>query len=166
MRKFTIVLIALFLAACANKEGGAMKFKMTKAEALGAGVGAVIGGAVGYQFGSGLSQALFSMAGTVAGGAGGYVAVRRLAPSDQAQYTKTAKQALSNAADGETLNWSNPKTGASGIFKPTRSFRAAGDNLCRDYRAVVALEREVLRSGGTACRMSGGDWLAFNNAPG
>lgn len=166
MKKLSIFLIVLLTAACANKEGEAMKFRMTKAQALGAGVGAVVGGAVGYQFGSGLAQTLTTAGGFIAGGGAGYLIAGRLSPSDQATYNKTAKEALSSAADGQTLNWFNQETKTSGIFRPTRTFIAAGNNWCRDYHAVVALESEVLRSSGTACRMAGHDWLAFDNSPG
>lgn len=163
MRKITVIFLALFTAACANNNLS----DMSKGEALGAGLGAVAGGIVGYQFGAGIGQILYTTVGAVAGAGGGYMVGRRLDASDQAVYNKSAKQALSSSMDGGSVAWTNPDTGSSGIFRPTRSFRSAGnDYSCREYRAVVALEKDVLKGGGTACLLADGEWWAFDNGAG
>jgi surface antigen len=154
-RKSAIVLIALLAAGC----GG----RMSTSEMVGAGLGLAAGGAIGYQFGGGLGQALSTAAGALIGGTAGYVIGRRLSPSDRAEYDRTAQQALAEAPDGGLRDWSNPSTGNSGIIRPVRSYHTDG-RLCRQYRATVAFDRDVLSGTGTACLQADGQWLVVSDA--
>ncbi len=155
MKKVAVLTAALVLASCAN-------VKMTQGEALGTAAGALAGGLIGYQFGGGIGQWLYTSAGAVIGAAGGYVVGNQMYPSDQAAYDRTARQALAGAEDGQILGWSNGETGNSGIFRPTRSFYLEGDRYCRDYRATFALQNDVLTGTGTACQQADGSWRVMS----
>lgn len=167
MKKILVVILSFLVTACGGRvDVGDLK-NMSNGEAMGAGVGAIVGGLAGYQLGAGMGQMLFTTAGVLIGGSGGYLVGRRLGPSDQVRYNNTAKNALATASDGQTMSWSNPKTGSSGIFRPTSTFHPGNDYaMCREYRAVVSVNKEMLRSDGTACQLSDGQWLAFENGAG
>lgn len=84
--------------------------------------GAAVGGILGYQLGGGvILNSLFATAGTVAGGSAGFYATRALRESDRAAYDRTAQKGLASAEDGKILDWQNPETGNSGIFRATHS---------------------------------------------
>jgi len=156
-RKIAAVVIAVSLAGCANAD-------MTREEMLGAAAGAAAGGLLGYQLGGGiLVNSLFATIGTVAGGAGGYYATRALMGSDLAAYERTAQKGLAQASDGQILEWQNPETGNSGIFRTIRSFKMADGRYCRQYRATVSFEKNVRSGVGMACRQDGGQWQVVSD---
>lgn len=146
----------LALAGCGQR--------MTTAEMVGAGVGLVVGGVVGYQFGGGTGQMLATAFGAAAGGTAGYVAGRRLSGSDRAEYERTKTEALEGARDGEVRSWSNPETGNGGMIRPVRSFAVGEERFCRDFRAAVAFDKDVTSGTGTACRERGGPWMVVADA--
>lgn len=167
MKKILVITLSFLTAACGGRLDVGDLSNMSNGEALGAGIGAIAGGLAGYQLGAGMGQALFTTAGVLIGGSGGYLAGRRLGPSDQVRYNNAAKTALATASDGQSMSWSNPKTGSSGIFRPTSTFHPGNDYaICRGYRAVISVDKEMLRSDGTACQLSDGQWLAFENGTG
>lgn len=152
MKKITALVLTILIGGCANVD-------MNREEMLGTAVGAVLGGIVGYQIGGGiLMNSLWATAGTIAGGTAGYVGTRTLMGTDRAAYDRTAQKGLAEAKDGEVLDWKNPETGNSGIFRPTNSFYAADGRLCRQYRATVALEDDVRSGAGMACQKPDGQW--------
>ena len=156
-RKIAAVVMAVSLAGCANAD-------MTREEMLGAAAGAAAGGFLGYQLGGGiLVNSLFATIGTVAGGAGGYYATRALMGSDLAAYERTAQKGLAQASDGQILEWQNPETGNSGIFRTIRSFKMADGRYCRQYRATVSFEKNVRSGVGMACRQDGGQWQVVSD---
>jgi surface antigen len=156
-RKIAAVVMAVSLAGCANAD-------MTREEMLGAAAGAAAGGFLGYQLGGGiLVNSLFATIGTVAGGAGGYYATRALMGSDLAAYERTAQKGLAQASDGQILEWQNPETGNSGIFRTIRSFKMADGRYCRQYRATVSFEKNVRSGVGMACRQYGGQWQVVSD---
>lgn len=152
MKKITALLLAISIGGCANVD-------MSREEMLGTAVGAALGGIVGYQFGSSiLMNSLWVTAGTVAGGTAGFVATRTLMGTDLAAYDRTAQKGLAEAKNGEVLDWKNPETGNSGIFRPTNSFYAADGRLCRQYRTTVAFKDDVRSGAGLACQKPDGQW--------
>lgn len=156
-KKIAAVVMAVSLAGCANAD-------MTREEMLGAAAGAAAGGFLGYQLGGGfLMNSLFATVGTVAGGAGGYYATRALMGSDLAAYERTAQKGLAQADDGQILEWQNPETGNSGIFRTIRSFKMADGRYCRQYRATVSFEKNVRSGVGMACRQNGGQWQVVSD---
>ncbi len=151
MKKIAIVVLVFFLTACSAE-------KVHQGAVLGAGLGALAGGLVGYQFGGGLGQALYTTAGVVAGGNVGYVLGDKFLPSDIFEFKLTAFKTLVGARDGEIRGWSNAKTGHSGIFRATRSFHARNGHYCRDYRSTVAFKVQTHTTSGTACQLADGTW--------
>ena len=152
MKKITALVLTVLIGGCANVD-------MSREEMIGTAVGAALGGIIGYQIGGGLlMNSLWATAGTVAGGTAGYVATRTLVGTDRAAYDRTIQKGLAEAENGEVVDWKNPETGNSGIFRPTNSFYAADGRLCRQYRATVAFKDDVLSGAGMACRNPDGQW--------
>ena len=152
MKKITALVLTVLIGGCANVD-------MSREEMIGTAVGAALGGIIGYQIGGGLlMNSLWATAGTVAGGTAGYVATRTLVGTDRAAYDRTIQKGLAEAENGEVVDWKNPETGNSGIFRPTNSFYAADGRLCRQYRATVAFKDDVRSGAGMACRNSDGQW--------
>ncbi len=157
MKKLTAVVLAVSLGGCANID-------MTREEMLVTAAGAAAGGILGYQLGgSVIMNSLFATAGTVAGGAAGFYATRALLGSDRAAYDRTAQKGLASAEDGKILDWQNPDTGNSGIFRATRSFYTGNGQYCRQYRTTVAFEKEVQSGNGMACLKANGEWQVVSD---
>ncbi|MBT3305632.1 MAG: hypothetical protein HN377_04030 [Alphaproteobacteria bacterium] len=155
--KIVAVVLAVSVGGCTNVE-------MSREEMLGAAAGAAAGGFLGFQMGGGLlMHSLYATAGTVAGGAGGYYATRALMGSDLAAYERTAQKGLAQANDGQVLDWQNPETGNSGIFRTIRSFQMADGRYCRQYRTTVSFDRDVQSGVGMACKMDGGQWQVVSD---
>ena len=152
MKKITALVLAASLGGCANID-------MTREEMLATAAGAAVGGILGYQIGGTvLVNSLFATAGTVVGGTGAYLTIRALRGSDRAAYDDTAQKGLASAEDGKILDWKNPETGHSGIFRPVRSFYTAEGRLCRQYRATVSFSEDVQSGVGVACLGNDGRW--------
>jgi len=152
VKKVTSIVLILALGGCANVQ-------MNREEMLGAAAGAAVGGIVGYQFGGGmLVKSLFTTAGTLVGGTAGYVTTRMLMGSDRRAYDTTTQKGLASADDGEIVEWRNPETGNSGIFRATGSYRNAQGQPCRQYRSTVAFSDSVRSGGGIACQQANGYW--------
>lgn len=152
MKKLTSIVVILALGGCANVQ-------MSREEMLGTAAGAAVGGIVGYQFGGGLlMNSLFATAGTLAGGTAGYLTTRALIGSDRRAYDDTTQKGLALAGDGQIVEWRNPITGNSGIFRATRSYRNGHGQQCRQYRATVAFTDGVRSGTGIACQEADGSW--------
>ena len=152
MKKITALVLMLSIGACANAD-------MNREEMLGTAVGAALGGILGYQLGGGVwMNSLWATAGTVAGGTAGFVGTRMLMGSDLAAYDRTTQKGLAAAEDGQIVDWKNPETGNSGIFRPTNSFYSADGRLCRQFRATVAFKKGVRSGVGMACQNPDGQW--------
>ncbi len=153
----TAIVLAISLGGCANVD-------MSREEMLGTAAGAAVGGFLGYQLGGGiLMNSLFATAGTVAGGAAGFSATRALMGSDRVAYEQTAQKGLNESKDGQVVDWQNPETGNSGIFRPVRSFYLADGRYCRQYRATVSFEKNVRSVAGMACRQGNGQWAVVSD---
>ena len=100
----------------------------------------------------------FATLGTIGGGAAGYYTTRALMGSDLAAYERSAQKGLKEFSDGQVVDWQNPDTGNSGIFRPIRSFRLADGRYCRQYRTTVSFDKTVHSGDGMACRNANGQW--------
>lgn len=157
MKKATSIVLILALGGCANVQ-------MSREEMLGTAAGAAVGGIIGYQIGGGiLMNSLFATVGTLAGGTAGYVGTRMLLGSDRAAYDDTTKKGLASAEDGQILEWANPETGNSGIFRATGSYRNVQGQRCRQYRAAVAFSDGVRSGAGIACEQADGNWKVVSD---
>jgi surface antigen len=137
--------IALSLWSCgpagSNQEGGTV-------------VGAVAGGIIGNQFGSGAGRALATVAGVVVGGNIGSELGKSMDENDRRAALEAEYRALE---DDEEEQWRNEKTGHYGYVKPRRSYRYSGMR-CREYEHTVYIDgrRETLV--GKACKQPDGTW--------
>ncbi len=160
-KKITAIVLAVSLG---GSLGGCVNSDMSREEMLGAAAGAAAGGFIGYQLGGGLlMNSFFATVGTAAGGAGGYYATRVLMGSDRVAYERTAEKGLNESVDGEVVDWSNPETGNSGIFRPIRSFTLADGRYCRQYRTTVSFDKTVRSGTGMACRKNNGQWAVVSD---
>lgn len=159
MKKVVVAALALTLAACVHQEDT----RFTPGAMMGAALGGAAGGLIGAQFGGGLGQLLFIASGVAIGGSGGYLVGQRMEASDWALYNDTARKALTKVPDGTNSSWTNPDTGASGIIRPTRTFRTQTGSYCRDYRSTVAVSDMVQSGDGTACLGIDGQWYAMRD---
>lgn len=132
---------------------------MNREEMLGTAAGAAVGGFLGYQLGGGLlMNSTFAALGATGGGVAGFYTTRALMGSDRAAYERTAQQGLTYSPDGKVVDWQNPETGNSGIFRPIRSFRLADGRYCRQFRSTVSFDKTVHSGNGMACMSEKGVW--------
>ena len=156
-KKITVIALAVALGGCGNMQ-------MTREEMLGTAGGALVGGIVGFQFGGGtIVPALFATAGTLVGGTTGYMTVRALRGSDRAAYDNTTQMGLNKAGDGQVVEWRNPETGNSGIFRATNTYRNPNGQNCRQYRSTVAFQGGVKSGNGIACQQADGTWKVMTD---
>jgi len=153
MKRLLAIGLALALAACASDPGTRTTQKQTGSVVA----GAVVGGLVGNMFGGGTGKVLTTAAGAVAGGFVGNHLFKKHADSE---YEKDAAQrALNNAASGQKVSWSDPKTNESGYFVPLNTKQMSDGRLCRDFRRGLSVGgQEVDETTGTACKNSNGEW--------
>lgn len=150
------VLALVTTSACAEKTNLSM-------ELAGAAAGAVIGGYAGAHFGGGIGKWAYIAGGALIGGASGYEAGRILKESDMVLYRGSAEKALADTSTSAPVNWSNPDTGNSGVFRPTETFQALNGQTCRHFRSTVAFSDAVESGSGTACHTSNGNWQIISD---
>ena len=123
---------------------------------IGTATGAVLGGVIGHQIGSGRGNTLATIGGAALGGYLGNRIGRNMDRADQARTT----QALDQSADGEATTWRNGESGAHYSVTPTRTYRGDSGGRCRDFTSVAQVDgrNEVVH--GTACRQPDGTWKA------
>ncbi|MBT3990681.1 MAG: hypothetical protein HON14_16195 [Rhodospirillaceae bacterium] len=153
MKKGLIVALVLFLAACSGNN------RLTTGQTIGVIGGGIIGTYIGSQFGGGAGNLLFMAAGATLGGMAGFAYGDSLIPSDRAKFKDSAKVAMDNVSDGQVYSWTNPDTGVAGTIKPTRSYYVDKGQLCRDFDASIAVDRQVGRTHGRACKISADAWF-------
>ncbi len=161
MRNFPKTLIAATVV-CLSVQGCTGLGTISREDKLaeGAIAGALIGGALGYEFlGNGSGQLISLVVGAAAGAGTGFILADRLTQLDLRSMNKSTFDGLSSKPSGETVAWNNPDTGNSGEVTPLRTFLSNDGKLCRDYRRTVNIAGEVQHTTHTACRNGNGDWL-------
>lgn len=143
------VMIAVLVAACSSDYGP----KQTGGAVLG-GIGGAIGGA---QFGKGKGNLAMTAVGTLLGAFIGSEVGKSLDRADQ-QYAQQAETRVHTAPVGQTISWSNPESGNSGTYTPTRDGRDQAGNYCREYQSTVNIGGQSEQAYGTACRQPDGSW--------
>lgn len=151
MKKQVIILLSatgFALAGCADGPNHAE---------TGTVIGAVAGGILGNQVGSGTGKVLATAAGVVIGGIVGHNIGRALDENDRRLAQEAEFAALEEGQSGEAVPWRNPDSGHYGEVIPNRAYRR-GDSQCREYEHRVWIDgrREIMR--GTACRNPDGTW--------
>jgi surface antigen len=149
MRILPAVLALGMLAGCSNDQG----MKQTGGAILG-GVGGAVAGA---QFGKGTGNIAMTALGTLLGAYAGSEIGKSLDKSDR-MYAQQAETRAHAAPIGESINWSNPDTGHSGTYTPTRDGTDQSGNYCREYQTTINVSGKVEKAYGTACRQPDGTW--------
>lgn len=101
--------------------------------------GAVVGGVAGALFGEGTGRIATAAIGAAAGGLLGNLIGGVLDEQDQAAVNQEAAAALENADDGESVEWSNPDTGASATLTPK-------ETQVVEKHVVVVRDRKVVET--------------------
>lgn len=150
MRRFVLVAaLAAFvpLAACSpgNNEGGSTI------------AGAVLGGIVGNQFGSGSGKAVATVAGAVVGGIVGNEIGRSLDDRDRLLAREAEFEAWERGPPGRPVKWRNPANGRYGEIV-AEDYYERGGSRCRNFVHRVYIDGRPQALRGTACRNPDGTW--------
>lgn len=141
--------LALTLTACGP--GG-----MTRQDS-GTLIGAVSGGIIGNQFGSGAGRAVATAAGVIVGGIIGSEIGRALDEEDRRYAMEAEYYALEEAEVGQPRRWRNPKNGRYGQVTARKSYRHDGLN-CREFEHTIYIDGRPETMRGKACRQPDGTW--------
>jgi surface antigen len=143
----TLTVLALpFLGACETPPSK---------EDIGMATGAVLGGVLGHQVGSGSGRTIATVGGAALGAFLGSRIGRNMDHNDQ---RKTA-EALERSANDRSTTWRNPDTGQVYSVTPTRTY-ASPSGPCRDFTTVTEIDGREEVVHGTACRQPDGTWKA------
>lgn len=121
--------------------------------------GAAGGAAVG-----GLAAALASAnpawiaASIVLGGVAGGALGEYLSGPDARKAASNHYKALETLQNGETSNWSNPQTGATGSTTVQESFRMADGTMCKNFTETIRTSQKTVTDEATACKEPGDEW--------
>jgi surface antigen len=143
------VVATLGLAACGPNG-------ITKQDS-GALVGAVAGGVIGNQFGSGDGKVLATALGAVIGGIAGSEIGKSLDDNDRRLASTAELTALERGKSGESSPWRSPDSGNYGVVVPGQPYKKA-QNDCRDYTHTIYIGGQPQTMRGTACRNPDGTW--------
>lgn len=142
--------------------GTGMEIDSRTAGWIGAGGGMLLGGWAGSQLGNGTGQLIYTGIGAIAGGAVGYESGRRLAAADWGIYQRAVVESLSTSKHQTT--WQNTETGTSGYTATGPIFQDGAGRTCHTYRSTVAFEDEFVSGEGAACKNNTGDWTLVADA--
>lgn len=153
MRHFLLTGLAaasLALTACQTEGWG-------EKEGFGTVGGAVLGGLAGSQIGSGSGQLWATGAGVLLGALVGSEVGKSLDRADQMYMQQAQRQAYTKPV-GETVSWSNPESGNSGTYTPTREGTSSTGRHCREYEQTIYIGGKAETGVGTACQNPDGTW--------
>ena len=157
MKSIQFVLILFGITATLT---GCMSNNAGQREQLGGLIGGAMGGLLGSKIGDGSGRVAATAAGAVAGFLIGADLGRLLDKVDRAYVAQTAHRALESNPSGQSSSWSNPDSGNSGTFTPTRTTHTSSQNgkNCREYLQTITVGGRSETARGTACRRVDGTW--------
>ena len=117
-------------------------------------IGAILGAAAGTQVGKGNGRTAAVIGGGLIGAILGNHIGGRMKQADR----ERSYQVLETSPTGKTVSWRNPDTGDEYHFTPTRTYRTAAGQDCRDYSTWVFIDGYEEKVQGTACRLPDGRW--------
>jgi surface antigen len=124
--------------------------------------GAVVGGVLGSQVGSGSGRLWATGAGVLLGALVGSEIGASLDRADR-MYMQQANQRAHTAPIGETVAWNNPESGHRGTITPVRDGYAQQSNsYCREYEQTIYIDGRAETGVGTACQEADGRWRFVN----
>ncbi len=143
--------IAVSLGACQNMQDNP---KQAGGTLIGAGLGALLGSQVGSGKGKLAAVAVGALAGAWAGSEVG----KSLDRADRMYAERTAQDSLEYNQAGQQKSWRNPDSGNSGTFTPTRTYKTAGGQNCRQFETTIYVDGKQETGTGNACRQPDGTW--------
>jgi len=120
---------------------------------VGMATGAILGGVLGHQIGSGTGRTVATIGGAALGGFIGSRVGRNMDRNDQ---LKTA-EALEKSRDGQAATWRNADNGQQYSVTPTKTYQGASGH-CRDFTTITEIEGRQEAVHGTACKQPDGTW--------
>lgn len=154
LKTLAIGTMALLLTNCTATTGQTVSKKDTYT--LG---GAVVGGVIGNQFGSGSGKDAATILGVILGSQWGANVGAKLDHYETLKHEKTAYQALEHHKDGQVVNWENPNTGHKGGFVVTETYYIQNGQIpCRKFYQEVQIGARIEKGEGIACRTASGKW--------
>lgn len=115
--------------------------------------GAVVGGLLGSQIGSGSGQVLAAAGGAMIGAYLGGQIGKSMDRLDRLEM----QRALETAPTGRAVVWSNPDSGIRYTVRPTRTYHRASQP-CREYTTQAMIGGKNQQVYGRACRQADGSW--------
>jgi len=119
--------------------------------------GAVLGGIVGNQFGSGGGKVAATLAGAVIGGIVGNEIGRKLDDRDRQLAREAEYDAWERGPPGRPVRWRNPDNGRYGEIV-AEDYYQRGSSRCRNFVHKVWIDGRPQAMRGTACRNPDGTW--------
>lgn len=121
--------------------------------------GAVAGGLVGSQIGSGSGRLVATGLGAVLGGLVGSEVGRSLDNADRVALNQRTQYALETQQSGVQTQWRNPDSGNSGYIVPQPAYQNPRYGAtCRDFEQTISVRGRLETARGTACRQPDGTW--------
>ena len=144
----------LFLTNCTATTGQTV----SKADTYTLG-GAVVGGIIGNQFGSGSGKDAATILGVIIGSQWGHNVGSQLDHYETIKHEKVAYRAFEYAKDGVPVTWENPNTGHRGGVMVTDTYYIQNGQVpCRSFIQEVQIGARMEQSEGVVCRTASGKW--------
>lgn len=143
--------LAVPLLACQGMQDNP---KQTGGTLIGAGLGALLGSQVGSGKGKLAAVAVGALAGAWAGSEVG----KSLDKADKMYAQRNAQDSLEYSQVGQSKAWRNPDSGNSGTLTPTRTYKTASGENCRDFETTIYVGGKQETGTGRACRQPDGTW--------
>ena len=134
-------------------------------EVVGTGLGAIVGGVIGNQFGHGSGKTAATIGGVILGGIAGNAIAKDSCKNDHADayyYNNTYYDAFNDRDDdGHEYNWRNPYSNNYGTITPGEYYDSGYngyDGPCREFEQRVYIDGRPQTATGVACRQGDGTW--------
>jgi len=142
-----VLMCAFFLMSCANPPGDKAM--------IGGATGAAAGGLIGAAAGGGTAGII---GGVLLGGLLGGAIGDALDQRDQELAYQQQQRTLETYQTNQTSTWSNPDSGHSGSYTPTKTYQNSQGQNCREFQQTITVGGKTEQAYGTACRQSDGSW--------
>lgn len=154
LRTATAIALVVSLGACADTSH--------QKQQAGTVVGGVLGGVLGSNVGGGSGRTAGIIGGTLLGALIGSEIGKSMDETDRMMSERTAQRSLESSPTGTSSSWSNPDSGHRGTVTPTRTYRNASSQDCREYETTVFIDGREETATGVACRQPDGTWSMQN----
>jgi surface antigen len=157
MKFLTMVILAVMvtLSGCATSPSG--HTFVSANQAVGIGVGGLIGGVAGSFIGGGTGRLVAVGTGAVLGSALGAAIGYKMDRYDEQLHTRASQQSY-NAQLGQTIMWQNPESGNTGSVRPTRQGENNSGQYCREFYHIVTVGGQDQQLHSIACQNPDGTW--------